>query len=270
MQRNQGRFDPQPGQQHEKDQDQLNADFLGRHAQDPALRELHRADERLQPDRSDQEQGPAAHRVGEIDLGPVRGIGRAAMCDQGIGRQGQDLVEDHEGQQVSGQGDADRRRNTDAEEAEESAAVRRMLEIADRIDGRHQPQERGQGDEEHRQGVGPEHQVQAGCERPASLVTVSVVDAADHPDHQPQFEQRAGHVQDGAQAMTFFPQEEDQHARDHRAQQDRGRQPGVEVHPKAPCSSKTHSGCAAIPSPKVAISPSRSAGSSVRASLTKR
>ena len=134
-------FDAQPGQQQEEDDDELTVQRLGRRPEQTALGEGQLTDQGLEPDRADEQQHAAAHGVGQIDLGPVIGVRRAAMGDQRIGRQREDLVEDHEGHQIPRERDADGRRDAETEETEEATAVRRVLQIADGIDGRHQPQD---------------------------------------------------------------------------------------------------------------------------------
>ena len=93
-------------------------------------------------------------------------------------------------------------------EAEKTAAVGCVLQIADGIDGGHQPQHGGQGDEQHRQRIGVQHQVQAGCEAPARLVDVLVEHPPDHDADQQQLERGTAEVERRAQPVAAFAQKE--------------------------------------------------------------
>ena len=82
-----------------------------------------------------EQAGAAGQCVGEINRGALLGVGRPAMGDERESRQGQQFIEDEEGEQVAGHGNAHRRRHAQAEETEEAAAVRRIFEIADGVEG---------------------------------------------------------------------------------------------------------------------------------------
>jgi hypothetical protein len=125
----------------------------------PPRGELGVADQRVQRDDAEQQQGTTAERVVEVDLARAQGLAGAPVHHQRIRGERQQFVEQQEGEQVAGQRDADGAGDAEAEEAEEAAAVGRLLEIADGIDGREQPEQRGQPDEHHAQRIGAQDEV---------------------------------------------------------------------------------------------------------------
>nr|WP_240744128.1 hypothetical protein [Desulfopila sp. IMCC35006] len=82
------------------------------------------------------------------------------MHDKRIGGQGQQFVEQQEGDQIAGEGHAGGRSDAQAEKAKETAAMGRAFQIADGIDGGHQPEHRREGDKEQRQRIGKQYQLE--------------------------------------------------------------------------------------------------------------
>ena len=112
-----------------------------------ALDEGDRPCQQLQPHRTHQQHHAAAKGVGEVDAGTAHRIGRSAVRHQRIGGEGEEFVENHEGEEIAGQRQAHRGGDAQAEEAEEPAAVWRVFEVADGVNRRDEPQDRRQGHE---------------------------------------------------------------------------------------------------------------------------
>ena len=116
------------------------------------------------------------------------------MHHQRIGRQRQEFVEQQEGDQIAGQRDPQRGGHAEAEEAEEAVSLRRVLQIADGVDRRGKPEDGGQEREKHREGIGPQHEIDAGQKREANLVALTLLDAPEHDGHEQQLQHDADQV----------------------------------------------------------------------------
>ena len=111
-------------------------------------------------------------REQEAEIGPARAprLLRAAVGDQRIGGKRQRLVEEEEGEHVAGEGDADgaRQRRGEAGVVAGLVAFPVGADVADRIDRRHDPEERGDQREERAQRLEregdrqPRHDVEEG------------------------------------------------------------------------------------------------------------
>ncbi|MEY9162840.1 hypothetical protein ABIE78_000959 [Sinorhizobium fredii] len=83
------------------------------------------------------------------------------VVDERIGDEAQQLVEDHQCEQIGGEGAADGRRKAGSEAGKE-AGLRVLVQVphvADGIDRRHDPQERRDGGEHHAERIDPESEV---------------------------------------------------------------------------------------------------------------
>ena len=149
-------------------------------AEDAALGKLQRPRNGAQPYCTDQQQHAAGQGIGKIDARSANRLGRALVGDQRVGGQRQHFVEDHEGKQVAGQRQADGSGDTEAEKTEEAASVRCVLQVTDRINRGDQPEHGRQGDEQHRQLIGMQYQVEARRQCPACFEYAFVEDAPDH------------------------------------------------------------------------------------------
>jgi hypothetical protein len=152
----------------------------------------------------------------------------------GKGRQRQQFVEDEKGEQVRRHGDAHRRRHTQAEEAEKTAAVRRAFEVADGVERGEQPEDGGQGNEQHAQCVGLERQFQAGQHRVAHAVFLAGRNAGQQQGDQAQLGDGGKQVEGRAQADPGFRQREDDQSGQQRGRQYRQRQEFVAGQVTAP------------------------------------
>jgi hypothetical protein len=109
---------------------------------DAAGAELDRPHLEREPGDAEEQRDATAEGVAQVDARAAQRYGGAAVCDQRVGHKCEQLEEDQEGQQVSGHRDAHGRGHAQAEETEEAATVRRVFEVADRVDRRRQPQHR--------------------------------------------------------------------------------------------------------------------------------
>ena len=96
-------------------------------------------------------------RYAEVDAPARARLGVAVVGDQRIGHQRQRLVEQEQGQQVGGEGDAHRRRQREREADVEAGLVRLVVgaHVADRIDRVDDPQPRGDQREQHARAARP-------------------------------------------------------------------------------------------------------------------
>jgi hypothetical protein len=188
----------------------------------------------VQPDDAGQQCRAADQRVGKVDRAALHGLFGAAMHHQRKGRQRQQFVEDEKGEQVRRHGDAHRRRHTQAEEAEKTAAVRRAFEVADGVERGEQPEDGGQGNEQHAQCVGLERQFQAGQHRVAHAVFLAGRNAGQQQGDQAQLGDGGKQVEGRAQADPGFRQREDDQSGQQRGRQYRQRQEFVAGQVTAP------------------------------------
>ena len=209
MQRYQCRLDAEPRDQQQEDHLQLRMVCLRKAVQCATLDKGRRSGQHVQPDGADEQQHTAAQGVGEIDACATHGLGCTAVGNQRVGRQCQQFVENDKGKQVACQRQSHGGRYTQAEETEKAAAMRRVFQIADGIDSGDQPQHGGEGHKQYRERVGVQHQVQTGCQSPATLVDLFVKYAPDQQAYQRELENGPSHVQHRAQPVAAFPQEED-------------------------------------------------------------
>ena len=86
--------------------------------------------------------------------------------------------------------------------------MRRLFQVADGIYGGYQPQNGGQADEQHRQRIRMQYQVQTRCEGPARLVAVFMKDAPDHHADEDQLNPGTAKVECSTQPVTALAQEE--------------------------------------------------------------
>ena len=188
----------------------------------------------------------------------------AAVDHQRIGGEGQQLVEDEEGEQVArhrhphGGGDAQ------AEEAEEAAAMRCAFQIADGVEGGEQPQHRRQGDEQHRQRVGLQHQVEPRQHAVAEHVLALVEHAPQHHADERELGDRADQVERGAQADARLGEEKDDQARQEGAQHHRHRKQRIVDHAALPIISSSINGAPKRPSRIDASASAKALNSSTR------
>ena len=149
MQWHQCRLDTQADHQQQEYHFELRM-VLGRQAaQCPAFDEGRWPGDHIQPDCTGQQQCAADQGIGQIDTCAAQRVGRATVRDQRVGDQRQQFVEDHKGEQVTGQRQTDGGGDTKTEETEEAAAVRRMFQVTDGIDSGDQPENRRQRDEQY-------------------------------------------------------------------------------------------------------------------------
>ena len=111
-----------------------------------------------------------------------------------------------------------------------------------------------------------QHQVEAGCERPARLVDMLVKHAPDHDADQQQLQAGTAEVEHRAQPVAALAQKEYHQPGQQGARHHQQWQPSVQVHALA--SSSVHTGAPARPSSTAAAAPSSSAGHSSRANVT--
>ena len=253
MQRHERRLDPE---RHDQDDEQrprgpgpVGRDLLHHAAGD----EIRGARKPPKPQRPEKQQQPARQRVDQIDApGPQRGR-RAIMDHQRIGRDGQQLVEQQEGEEVARHGNADRRRDAKAEEAEKARPVGTLLQISDRVDGGHQPEHGRQRDEHQCQRVGLKMQVEPRQHGQAHIVDHALRRLPREQDHQHHLDRGDGQVQRGAQPRSALGQREEHRRGAQRGQKDDERQQRHVDHgvtPKGcPNSRMTRIGAAARPSP---------------------
>ena len=112
------------------------------------------------------------------------------MHHQGVGGQGEQLVEDEEGEQVAGKGDAQGGTDTQAEEAEEAVAVGGVLQIADGVESGQEPQHRRQPGQEQRQGIAVEDDLLADDEREPYLGPLARGHLPDQDRHHNELQRR--------------------------------------------------------------------------------
>ena len=114
--------------------------------QQPARHEVERPRQMVgQRQRREQDALRRAHQVDEVFPRAVPGLVVLVVIDERIGDEAQDLVEDHQGEQVGGERAAGRRREAGGETGEEPG-LRVLLQaahVADGIDRRHDPEQRG-------------------------------------------------------------------------------------------------------------------------------
>lgn len=95
----------------------------------------------MQRGRTGQEQHPTKESIGQVAVAGAERLRGAAVDDERVRREGEHLVENKKGEQVAGERYAHGRGDADREEAKEAASVRRALEVADGVDGRHEPED---------------------------------------------------------------------------------------------------------------------------------
>ena len=121
------------------------------------------------------------------------------MGDERVGRQRQNLVEDEQGQQVLGEGDADGGRNGHGEEEIETGLVDFMVatHVANSVERCDNPQTRCDQAEQHPQRLDAESQRQAGqhLQQLDGRSTPSHDFGQDRQDHEKS--RTAGHQGDG-------------------------------------------------------------------------
>ena len=188
----------------------------------------------VQPHHRQQQHCASDQRVGEIDLPAAQSLPRPAMHNQRIRCEGQQLIKREEGDQVGRQGDTGGGRDAQAEEAEEAAAMRRVLQVANRVNRGAEPQDGGQGHEEDRVRIRAQRERDAGQELDGEGVRLAAVDAREQHGDQDQLHPCAEQVQPGPQPMALLLQEEDHQARHERAEQNAEEDGALEVHGTEP------------------------------------
>ena len=130
--------------------------------QQPARHEVERPRQMVgQRQRREQPALRRAHQVDEVFPRAVPGLVVLVVVDERIGDEAQDLVEDHQGEQVGGERTSGRRREAGGETGEEPG-LRVLLQaahVADGIDRRRDPEQRRDAREHHPQRVDPEGEV---------------------------------------------------------------------------------------------------------------
>ncbi|MNZ68572.1 hypothetical protein D3C78_868420 [compost metagenome] len=268
VQRHQRGLDAETDDQQQEDDPQLAAMLGLQGRRDAAVGELGMPQQMVQPDDAGQQQRAADQRVGQVDGARPQRLGVAAMDHQGKGGQGQQLVEDEEGEQVGGHGDAHGGGDADAEEAEEAAAVRLALQVADGVQGGEQPENRRQGDEQHAQGIGIQGQIEAGQHGEAHLVGLAGMHAGDQDADQHQLGDRGKQVERRTQAVAGFRQDEDEQAGQQRRGQHRQRQQLMAGHTVRPMDSSAISSTPRSPSSTLAAASTKAISSRVRGTAT--
>ena len=104
-----------------------------------------------------------ADQVDQVPPAAVPGLFGLPVIDQRIGDEAEDLVEDHQREQVGGKGPADSRRQTYGESGEEPrlSVFLQASHIADAVDRGGDPQQRRNGCEHHSQRVHPKREIDA-------------------------------------------------------------------------------------------------------------
>ncbi len=220
MQRHQRRLHAEAADQKEEDQAQRPLIGQGQTGEKPSRLEFEGTDSRLEPDRAGKQDDPSAQGVCEIDASGAQSLFGAAMDYEGIGGQGQHLVEDDEGDHVPGKGDADGGADAEAEKAEEAAAIGGPFEVADGVESRHEPQSGGEGREEQRHGIGVEDQIEPLKQRETRLVKIPLLNPPQQIAHEHDLEGGPPHVQRDAKAVSLFADGKDQNRRHERGHQD--------------------------------------------------
>ena len=174
-------------------------------------------------------QGRAAHGIEQVL--EARGLGHAVhlMHDQGQGAEGQQLIEEIEGEEIGRQGDAQHHAIGHGEEGEEAVLGVVVLHVLEGVEVRHRPEDgddghkhgaqavqpQGQGevlpedggDEEEglRPGEEPEHQQRKGQQRrkgaEAEHIDIAAVGFFRRADQEPQAAQKGQEDQDRNQNM---------------------------------------------------------------------
>ena len=119
------------------------------------------------PDDGQQQQTDGgAQQDAQIQPSGPHGLGRALVGDQRVGREGQRFVEDEQGQQIAGEGNADGAGDGDGETDVEPGLVLFLVaaHVADGIERIQRPQQRCHAGEGHAQRFHAQPQRQAGCE----------------------------------------------------------------------------------------------------------
>jgi hypothetical protein len=116
-------------------------------------------------------------------------------------------------------GDARGGRDAQAEEAEEARQVGAVAEIGDGVDGGKQPQEGRQREEQERESVDAEHELELGQQRQSGLVDRAAGDAVEHHRDERELGEGAEKVDGGAQAVPGLVEQEDDDGGDERGRQ---------------------------------------------------
>ena len=117
-----------------------------------------------------------AHQIDEVLAAARPSLVVLVVVDERIGDEAEHLVEDHQREQIGGEGAPDGRREAGGEAGEEPGlrVLVQVPHVADGIDRRHDPQQRRDGGKHHAERIGPESEVdprqnleQAQIDRPA-------------------------------------------------------------------------------------------------------
>ena len=267
MEGHQRRLHAEPGDQHEEEQQGLDRIFRSDLRHHAAGGEIGAARHHPEPECSHQQHEPSGERIDQIDPPRAQRLRRAPMDHERIGRDGQKLIEKQEGEQVPRHGDPDRRRDAEAEEAEETRAMRAFLQIADGIDRRDQPENRRQRQEENRQRIGLELELEAGQHGEAHVVDDALADLPAQPCDERDLDAGSAEIDRRAPSRRALRQREEQRHDAERRQKNEQRQQRDFVHglaPKGyPISMKARIGAAARPSPSAVRASTRGGASAM-------
>ena len=204
-----------------------------------ARRKVRGAGQRLQPHRREHQERPAAQGVDEIIAPRPQRLLRPVMHHERIGGEGQEFVEDEEGDEVAGERDARGRADADAEETEEAAAVRFAFQITHRIERGEKPQHGRERDEQDGHGVGAQHEIESRQQFEPGLIAVPPAHAGNHHAHEGHLKPRAQQVEERAQPVRLLAEEENDQPGDEGTEQDENQQERIKVHGRPPTAAAT-------------------------------
>jgi len=136
-----------------------------RTGQDPAGSEIGGADRPIGPHQGEeQESDRGAHQIAQVHAPGAARLPGARVGHQGIGGEGDGLIENEEGENVGGKGDAHGAGDGDGEADVEPGLVLLVVgaHVADRVQGGDDPQPRRHHGEEHPQRFDLEGELEAG------------------------------------------------------------------------------------------------------------
>jgi hypothetical protein len=116
--------------------------------------------------RQEEKEDRGGEQHSEVDPAPLLGLLGPGMGDQGVGGEGQHLIENEQGEEVVGVGDPHHRGDGNGEAGVEAGLVVFIVaaHVADGVDGGHQPEVAGNEGEEQPQRLDGEIQGQTGKE----------------------------------------------------------------------------------------------------------
>ena len=264
VQRHQRGLDGEARDQQHEDDLELPGGLRPERGHDAAVRELGVAEQMVQPDDPGEQHRAPRQGIGEVERARLHRLLGTAVHDQRESRQRQQLVEDEEREEIPRHRDAHGGGDADAEEAEEPAAARRALEVADRVQRGEQPQQSRERHEQQSEPVRLERDVEAGERLVAHGVVLAFVHAGEQHADQRELGQRAEQVERAARADPGLRQGEDDEARHERRGEHRERQQLVRRHGAPPAASSASRSTPRNPSSTLAAASANAVHSSVR------